>query len=150
MEFITIGILLAWFVLWIVRNFPRDNKITYIKQSIKGIDRRLIDLEFKRFKLEELREGVRREFDRMFEVVETLKAKVFSLKESKGDENAIKELEGQLEKYTKDLEGLKQQIGQLDGEISSTNPELPQSVNSQIEVAQEFKKMLVQYLKQIK
>lgn len=123
------------------RLFGNTKKIRF-KAKLKHLDNMSADLEFTRFQKRCLREDIRKEFDRMNEVCDALTVQI---KASQGDTR--KELEERLEKYTKDVEGLRRQMQQMDAEISCTNSEMEPGLDQQIEQTEVLKGMLRDYIK---
>lgn len=116
----------------------------YYQNKVRSIENMLLDFEFLRAQKLVLREDIRKEFDRMGELVSSLKDK---LKDSDMSPKTREVLDKQLEDYTRDHEQLERQLRQLDAEVSNTNKDLPPGLEQQIEQSHEVLKMLKEHMR---
>lgn len=142
------ALLVLWFVLWLYTHFGNRVKGFYFSQKLVGVKKIQWDLEFKKFKLEELREDVRKELDRMADGVAALEAQILSRKDKPEFQNTVDELEKQKKPLVEDVERLTKQIDSLDKEISGTDPNENASVQMQLDSTYELEEMLRDFIKQ--
>jgi len=130
-----------------------NKKRKFFKSKIKQVERSIWDLEFKLYKIREMREERRKQRDR---AMETIDAYEVQLKKPDHKEETIKELTGKKDEQIKYKEHLEQQIQFLDWEINGGAPEGAVDGNGspiigtipQIEGMRELLKMYRDYLKQ--
>ena len=125
----------------------------YFQSKIRGVEKMILDLEFKRFKTLEIREEVRQVYDntqsRLSVLLEQIKKETETPTLEKGD---FARLEDQKVLMERDIERYKKQMDGLDLEVNGSKPtnEYPegiQGINSQLESLHELKLMLRDYLK---
>ena len=127
----------------------------YINKKIKGVQSMLWDLEFKRFKSLEIREGLRKDYDQASSRLEILKTQIAGEKENPTmSEDERKRLEDQQVLLEKDIDNYKRQIDSIDLDVNGSRPtdsmpEGHQGIYQQLEALQQLKGMLQEYLKQI-
>ncbi|MEK7180258.1 MAG: hypothetical protein AAB706_02180 [Patescibacteria group bacterium] len=130
-------------------------KYRHFKTKIRSVERTIEDLNFKRFKIAEIREEVRKEYD-------NLKAKLAATEQEikKQAENLtapkeeVARLEDQKIVLTRDTERKLAQLKEFDLEISGCKPNQDyqdgrQGINDQLGALQELKQMLIEYVKEI-
>lgn len=124
----------------------------YFKKKLTAIQYAIYDLEFKRFKTLELREGIRKEYDNLRSRLELLGTQIESEPDKKTDE--FKRLEDSKVLLEKDIQKLVSQMDGIDIEINGSKPtdELPNGhsgINHQLDAYRELQIMVKEYLKQI-
>lgn len=128
-----------------------NKKYRYFMKKLEGVEKMILDLEFKRFKTREIREDVRVEFDQLNSKLSVLVAQIASQKETPTMEAGdIARLDDQKTLLERDIERLKNQITMLDIEVEGAKPsnEMPegfQGVNQQLDALHELVGMLKDY-----
>jgi DNA repair ATPase RecN len=123
-----------------------NTKKSYFKKKLEGVKKMLWDYEFKKFKLLELREDVRREYDRAIEKADALQKQI---ENSDNKEETIKVLKEQKEETDKYIEYKASQLKTFGQQISGTDPEQEPSIQASIDGLHELDKMLRDYIKEI-
>ncbi len=131
----------------------KTNKKQYFKDRLKGVDSMIWDLEFKRFKTQEIREDVRKVYaeakSRLHKTEEDLKiAQEKGLKKDEG----LGALEDQKVLLDRDISRYEAQLKQLDLDVegSKKTAEFPDGVsgiNDQLDSLREVKAMLADWIK---
>jgi hypothetical protein len=124
-------------------------KKSFFSKKIKQVEKATWDLEFKLFKVREMREERRKQHDRGIEMLNVVENK---LKTEKNEEE-VKKLEAQKEEATKYHAHVLSQMQALDSEINGvaateTSEKYP-GVLEQIEAARELKQMYEDYRKSL-
>lgn len=123
-----------------------NKKKTYFKNELAKIERTIWQLEFQRFKVRELREDIRREYDRSREVIDALNAEIKG-REDKGEHHeTVNTLKEKREGFLKDVAQFEEQMKALDNEVSGDNQEAP-SIEARIDGLQRLGKMMESYMK---
>lgn len=131
------------------------SKHRHFQQKRDAVQRTIWDLEFKRFKTEEIREDIRREYDsRKAVLFETEKATELLPKDRQHWTDEQKHLDDNVVRLKQDLERFERQMKALDEEVGGTRPtnENPQGVvgvTQQIDSYQELLGMLRDWMKRI-
>lgn len=133
--------------LWITAR--TQSKVAHFKGKLVGTQKMIWDLEFKRFKTMDIREGIRKEYDFMLSRVASIEEAIKNFKGKKEDKAT---LEDQLTLATNDADRLKRQIENIDAEIhgakpSQTRPEGVLGITEQIDSYRELRAMLAEWVK---
>ena len=129
-------------------------KKKYFGNKVRGVESMILDLEFKRFKTQEIREEVRVEYDNLKNKLALLETQIKQQKENptmeKGD---IARLDDQKVLIERDMERFLNQIKSLDLEVNGSKPtnDYPDGVSGitqQLESLRELKDMLKECIKQ--
>ena len=123
----------------------------HFKQKLKGVEKMIWDLNFKVFKTREIKEDVRKGYDKK-------KAKLFGLEEQiknwpkDKDEADRKRLEDEITRINQGIERGEQQMKMLDMEIdgaqpSEQYPEGVQGISQQVDGLMELRQMLKDWLR---
>ena len=132
-----------------------NKKKRYFKKKLQAVQNAIFDLEFKRFKTLEIREGIRKEYDNLRSRLEVLNTQIEKESAPKGlRETAIdefKRLEDQKVILEKDIETKKNQMEGLDAEVnglaaSAENQATP-GINHQLDAYRELAGMIKEYVK---
>lgn len=123
-------------------------KKKYLKLKIRGVEKAILDDEFKRFKLLETREDIRQNYDGLKSRVDILKAKI----ESEKANNEKTASQDDLVRLEADIKKREDQMSFIDLEVygsgkTQDHPEGYEGVEQQLEALRELKSMLEQYLK---
>lgn len=118
----------------------KNDKRNHFKMRLEQVQAQIWDLEFLREKLRKLREGIRKEYDRLKEKTEIMKNQLAGT----SDENVKKQIQAEIDRFAPDLEQLLKQIGGLDAQIEQENN--PQSVVSKIAALNTTRAMLKAYM----
>ena len=130
-------------------------KKKYLKDKLRGVEKMIVDLEFKRFKVGEMREDLRKEYDNLQSKLDVLNSQITSQKDKptmeKGD---IARLDDQKVIIDRDIVRLKEQMDYLQVEVVGAKPtaenhEGVQGVNQQLDALRELKIMIKEYIGQI-
>lgn len=130
-------------------------KYRYFLKKIRGIEKTILDLEFKRFKTQEIREEIRQEYDLMKSKLFILEEQIKKQKESPTMEPGdIARLDDDKVILERDIRRFEDQITALDNEVSGArpsneNPEGIQGITQQLDALQELKGMVKDYVKRI-
>jgi len=125
----------------------------YFTKKKRGVQKSILDLEFKRFKTLEIREEVRAEYDnqknKLSLVDQKLKAELTVPTIS---EDEKKRLEDQVVLINKDMERFEEQMRLLDIDVNGSKqtnefPDGVSGITSQIEAFMELEGMLDSYIK---
>jgi len=134
----------------LVMTHKNISKKAHFKEKLKGTGRMIWDLEFKKFKIREMREDVRKEYD-------FTKARISSLENEmegfKGDKEEKARMDDQMVLAKRDLERFESQLQSLDLEINGSKPnsQYPDGVsglNDQIESLRALCEMLQAWAKE--
>jgi len=130
----------------------------YFKRKLQAVQCAIYDLEFKRFKTLEIREGIRKEYDQLrsrLEILSTqIKAESEPGKMKDTDKDNFGRLEDQKVLLEKDVEKMKNQMAGLDIEVHGSKPvpDLPEGHNGQtqqLDGLRELVSMIREYIKVI-
>lgn len=130
-------------------------KHRYFKIKLRGIEKMIEDLKFKRFKTLEIREEIRQTYDQSksrFNILETqTKAQKDKPTMEEGD---IKKMDDQVVLLEKDIKRYEEQMKALDSEVFGRKPnqedhEGMQGINEQIDALYELKGMVNNYFKEL-
>ena len=133
-----------------------NKKKRYFKKKLQAVQNAIFDLEFKRFKTLEIREGIRKEYDNLRSRLEVLNTQIEKESAPKGlRETAIdefKRLEDQKVILEKDIETKKNQMDNLDAEVnglaaSAENPGGSPGINHQLDAYRELAGMIKEYVR---
>lgn len=138
--------LFKWLFSWKYRHFS---------SKIRGVEKMIEDLIFKRAKTQSIREDVRVEFDNLKSKLSTLEGQIASQKEKPSMEAGdIARLDDQKNLLDRDIERLLGQMKGLDLEVvgskpTSDYPDGVQGINQQLDALRELQIMLKSYIKEI-
>lgn len=126
-----------------------NQKKKYFKLKARNVQKMIWDLEFKIFKVRELREGIRLDRDRALETVHALDAEI----KRDHEPETLKELEAQKKLHQENAERFEKQLKMLDVEIEGQpaegdNPGV-QGINDQLAGLRELVKMINEYLREL-
>lgn len=128
-------------------------KYRYFKEKLRGVEKLILDLEFKRFKTREIREELRVEYDNLKNRLSVLLAQIENekTKPTMPKEEAAR-LDDQKVLMERDLERYLNQMKGLDLEVegskpTSDYPEGVQGITQQIESFRELKDMVQESLR---
>lgn len=121
-----------------------NTKKRYFKKRLGGIKKMLWDREFKKFKLLELREEVRKEYDKGLETTDAYKKQIANKDNTKETTKILEEKLAEMEKYTAKKE---EQLKMFDAQISGGDSEENASVQAEIDGLHELDKMTREYIK---
>jgi chromosome segregation ATPase len=125
----------------------------YFKNKIESVQKMIWDLEFKRFKIGELREEVRQEYDELKAKRSVLEAQIKSQKENPTKEaGEVAKLEDQLVLLNKDIEKSENDMKGLDLQVNGIRPcaDYPEGVtgvNQQLGALRDLTPMIKSYIK---
>ena len=120
-----------------------NEKKRLFKRKIKHVKLAIWELEFKLFKVREMREERRKQYDRSVETLDALTKQL----EKENKEETKKTLELKKEEQTLYQTQVKGQIDILDMEITGSKEHGVQGVIEQIEAARELEKMYKDYIR---
>lgn len=125
------------------------SKKEHFKGKLEGVEKMIYDLEFKRFKTREIREGIRKDYDALRARKESLDKQVES---ASGDEK--KRIEDAKVVTDRDVARLEGQIKRLDEEVNGAKPNQENhdgviGINEQIDSLRELRLMLKDWIKNI-
>ena len=120
-----------------------NEKKRLFKRKIKHVKLAIWELEFKLFKVREMREERRKQYDRSVETLDALTKQL----EKENKEETKKTLELKKEEQTLYQTQVKGQIDTLDMEITGSKEHGVQGVIEQIEAARELEKMYKDYIR---
>ena len=131
-----------------------NNQKRFFKKKIHAVQCQIWDREFSRFKREELREEIRRDYDSLRAKLEILKTRIAEesgagkLKETNIDE--FKRLEDDQVILERDIGRRQDQLKAIDIDIngekpSTENPEGSKGLDQELDAYRELKTMLIQY-----
>ena len=154
--YIIIGLLAVIALSEIAHIYLTHRKVTkkmHFQQKLEGTKKMLYDLEFKRFKTQELREGIRVEYDSMKQRVAGYAEQIKNWPKD-GKEDELKRLEDQKVLAERDVKNLEGQIAGLDLEVNGSKPtnQYPEGVtgvNQQIDSMRELNEMLRDWIKSL-
>ena|SRR3990167_2063172 len=130
----------------------------YFKKKLHAVQCAIYDLEFKRFKTLEIREGIRKEYDQLRSRLEILSTQIKAESEpgrmKEKDKDNFGRLEDQKVLLEKDVEKMQKQMAGLDIEVHGSKPtsEIPEGHNGQIQQLdglRELVSMIREYIKVI-
>ena len=124
-------------------------KKDHFKSKLVGTQKLIWDLEFKRHKTLEIREGVRKEYDFMLSRVASIED---AIKNFKGEEGDKARLTDDLERAQKDADRLKGQLRQIDAEVHGEQPSAENhsgtiGITEQIDSYRELRDMLKSWVR---
>lgn len=128
-------------------------KTKYFKKKVRGVEKMILDLEFKRAKTLMIREGIRQEYDnlcaKMASLDETIKREEKEKKMEAGDiarlgDDKIR-LQGDIDKLIGQMEGLDIEVSGC--KPSKDYPEGYNGINQQLDALHELIGMLKDYIK---
>jgi chromosome segregation ATPase len=125
----------------------------YFKNKITAVKRMIWDLEFKRYKIGELREEIRQEYDELKAKRSVLEAQIKSQKENPTKEaSEIARLDDQLVLLNKDIEKSENDMKVLDSQVNGIRPsvEYPEGVtgvNQQLGALRDLIPIIKSYIK---
>lgn len=122
-------------------------KKKYFNEKYRGVEKMILDLEFKRFKTQEIREEIREEYDSLKAKIDILTTQI---KNGKGPDLA--KMKDSLELMKRDSERFIAQMKALDLEVNGSKqtneyPEGVQGINQQLDSLRELLTMLEDYKK---
>lgn len=125
-------------------------KKAHFKLKFDSVKKMIYDLEFKRFKTKEIREGVRGEYTFMKSRIQNFEEQIKNW--GKKDVNEKKRVEDQKVLAERDLQRFEAQLKQLDVEIDGIKPNSEytnghEGITQQIESLQELLSMLKDWIK---
>jgi len=137
-------------VLRLVLTHKKTSKKSHFKQKLEGTTKMMWDLEFKVFKTQEVREGIRKEYDYMKSRLATIEDQIKNFKGKDEDKAKLKDDKVRAEK---ERDRLLSQIKQIDLEVEGSNPtnQYPDGVigiKEQIGSFYELQAMLREWIKQ--
>jgi len=124
----------------------------YFKDKLDGVKKMMWDLEFKRYKIREIREEIRAEYDGLKSKLSVLDEQIKLEKDKPTMEKGeVARLDDKKEILEKDIERYKKQMEGLDLEISGSKPtkDVPeghQGINQQIDAVRELEGMVKDYI----
>jgi len=135
----------------------------YFKQKLDGIQKMCWDLEFKRFKTQEIREQIRQEYDELKGRLSVLETRIKQQAEKPTmDKGEIARLDDQKVLLERDIKrkaegddglqiiGMKQLDMQINGLAPSSDyPDGVQGINDQLDALRELGEILKDYIKRI-
>lgn len=130
-------------------------KYRYFNAKLRGVEKMIEDLKFKRFKTLEIREEIRQTYDQSksrFNILETqTKAQKDKPTMEEGD---IKKMDDQIVLLGKDIKRYEEQMKALDSEVFGRKPDQEdhegmQGINEQIDALYELKGMINNYFKEL-
>ena len=136
-----------------IQKFLFNWKYRYFLKKKRGVEAMIEDLCFKRFKILEIREEIRQEYDNLKSKLFVLEPQINSQKEKPTMEKGeIARLDDQKVLLDRDIERLLGQMKSLDLEVIGSKPteeyrDGVQGINAQIDSLQELKGMLKSYTK---
>lgn len=118
----------------------------HFRNKLRGVEKMISDLVFKRHKTGEIREQIRQEYD-------SHKARLSSIEERLKTEK-VSQLEDDKVILEREISRLEAQMKQLDLDVFGSKPtnEFPngvEGINHQIDALQELKVMVREYIKQL-
>ncbi len=127
----------------------------YFKKKLDGVQKMIWDLEFKREKTLEIREGLRGEYDAMKARLDAVLGIIKGLPEDKTawtDEQ--KQLEDQKVLFERDATRLENQMKELDLDVNGSPkcneyPDGADGINDQLEALQQLKGLVIKKIKSI-
>ena len=132
-----------------------NKKKKYFKNKLSGVQKMIWDLEFKRAKMQAIREDIRQEYDNLKSKLYVLEVQIKSQAEKPTIENEeIVKLGDNKIILDRDIERLQNQMKMLDIEVAGAkstneNPEGINGVNQQLDSLQELKVILKDYIKSL-
>lgn len=125
----------------------------HFKNKLEGVGKMIWDLEFKLFKVREIREDMRREYDNSKSKLSILQEQIKNWPKDK-DEGDRKRLEDDEVRLTKKIEDYERQLEGLDIECNGAAPSAQapngiQGISQQIDSLQELKGMLKEWIKNL-
>ena len=127
-------------------------KLDHFKHKLDGTRKMIWDLEFKRFKIREVREEIRREYDNKKQALHASEEAIKNFpKEGEKDEKA--RLEDQVVILKRDIERHEGQLKDVDAQIdgakpSSDFPEGVMGIGEEIDSMRQIEAMLVEWIEQ--
>lgn len=98
----------------------KQKKRKHLKGKIEIVKKKIWDLEFLLEKYKAMREGFRTEYDRIREQVDASQTRLAEeLKKEDPDKTIKTNLEEMIKRFEPDMEQLKKQIDEIDGQIES-------------------------------
>ena len=130
-------------------------KTKYFKKKIRGVEKMILDLEFKRAKTQMIREQIRQEYDNLCSKMASLDETIKREKEAKKmEEGDIARLDDDKVRLQVDIDKLLGQMKDLDIEVSGCKPsqDYPKGydgINQQLDALHELIIMLKDYTKNL-
>lgn len=128
-----------------------QTKKTHFKQKLDGVAKMIWDLEFKKFKTEEIKEDIRNEYDGAKSSIHTIDAQIKNWPKGKPEADK-KQLEDRKVLAERDVKRYEAQMSMLDTEVKGAKPsaDFPDGVtgiDQQIDSMNELKVMLKDWIK---
>jgi hypothetical protein len=117
-----------------------NKKRKYFQKKLVGVEAMLWDRDFKIYKLRELREDIRREYDRNREIADSLG---MQLKREDLKDETKKILEEKQKATLEDVKKMETQMTALDNEVGGEG-----GIKAEVEGLHELRKMIVHYMKE--
>lgn len=136
----------------LMTHWPQSKK-SHFKGKLDATTKMVYDLEFKKFKTQEIREDVRREYDAMKARIDTLDAQIKGWPKDRSIDER-KRLEDDKVRAERDVARFEQQMVGLDAEIDGIKPskDYPDGVagiSHQIDSLRELQSMLKSWIKSL-
>lgn len=129
-----------------IKNSPEKQ---HMKTRLRQTEEKIWDMHFQRDRMQHIREGIRQQYDKVNEkkVLNDKKLEEEKNKGSKGDSGMIKQLENNIKAIDPDLEQLTKQLSDFDKVLSAEDN--PESIQNQVDLLEDAKRMLIQYIKKL-
>ena len=130
-------------------------KYRYFNAKLRGVEKMIEDLKFKRFKTLEIREEIRQTYDQSKSRFNILEAQIKVQKDKPTmEEGDIKKMDDQIVLLEKDIKRYEEQMKALDSEVFGRKPDQEdhegmQGINEQIDALYELKGMVNNYFKEL-
>jgi chromosome segregation ATPase len=133
-------------------NLFKDPRREHFKNKLKAVEKSIWDLEFKRFKVREIREEVRAEYDNKKSKLAALEREMVEQKEGVISKEEREEMEKNKAILTEDINRHMQQMADLDTDIvgapaTEQSPGKP-GINLELDSYRELAEMLRIYINQ--
>lgn len=131
-------------------------KYRYQFHKLKAVDKMIEDYEFKKYKILNVREGVRINYDEMKGRRDVLEVRIKTEKEKPTlDKDEFNRLEDEMVILNRDIERSEEELKKLDEEVfgakpSNENPEGLYGINDWIANSHDLKSLYKLYLKELK
>uniref|UniRef100_A0A6H1ZDH3 Uncharacterized protein n=1 Tax=viral metagenome TaxID=1070528 RepID=A0A6H1ZDH3_9ZZZZ len=122
-------------LVWFFAGRPKKHFMVRIWQN----ERKIWDTEFRQFNLRQIKEGIRREYDRLNEHLLRLKA------QDESDDKAA-DTKDQIQGCEADVEKMKKQLDALENELVGEHQD---SIRNQLAALNEVQAMLKSYIKKL-
>ena len=125
----------------------------HFKQKLQGVQKMICDLSFKTFKTQEIREGIRKEYDTAKSRKSSLEEEIKNWPKEKTEADR-KGLEDKVVLFDRDIMRFEQQLKQLDLETNGSKPtnEYPDGIagiKQQIDSLMELRQMIKEWIKSL-